>query len=164
MARIRRLVRYHEAGHAVVAYKLGVGIIAVDMIGDASRLANVQTYTAGGVAELAGRRRATVAHGYYTDLKVALAGMVAQKLAGYPINEAECASDIIRAAVCAGLYCVLKSLEITIGGIIERAQAETIILLRVNWSAVERVANALGKYDQLTAAELDHIIAHGQRR
>jgi hypothetical protein len=47
--------------------------------------------------------------------------------------------------------------------IIERAQAETAAMLRKNWLAVVRVAGVLTKCDRLTQAELDHVIANGQR-
>lgn len=171
---LRRLISYHEAGHAVVARRLGVEIAGVDMNAADVRFAKV--------AEQAGGDRAALAHGLYTDLMVALAGMAAQELAGYPKNDDDCSGDIDNAICYASHLARIEAglpsrpdpdapqeltpddpLYIVGVAIVQRVGAETITVLRDNWQAIERVAGALRKCDRLSQADLDHVIAHGQR-
>jgi hypothetical protein len=112
---------------------------------------------------------------------VAIAGLAAQKLAGYPGEnglDIDTKHMIDSATILARIEADLppwlrpdEPQELKPGdplhtagcAIIERAWAETTAALRDNWLAVVRVAGALCKRDQLTLIELDHIIAYGQR-
>jgi hypothetical protein len=173
---IRNKAAIHEAGHAVASRKLGVEIAGVDL----NHLANVPTRSALCVAEQADADRAALARDLYTDLIVVLAGPVAQELAGYPTNDDDFTGDI-KNAICyadhlarieAGLPMwpgPNESLKFKPGDplhtagvvIVRRAETETFAMLKDNWLAVVRVADALRKCDRLTQAELDHVIAHG---
>jgi hypothetical protein len=112
---------------------------------------------------------------------VTLAGSAAQWVAGYP-KDVGLDSDLVNAGNCAGMLARLEAglplmpgpdepQELSPGdpmhtaslAIVNRALAETVAMLRDNWLAVERVAGALRKRDRHTEAEVDHVIAHGQR-
>ncbi|HEY2532453.1 MAG TPA: hypothetical protein VGJ20_31735 [Xanthobacteraceae bacterium] len=180
---LHRLISYHEAGHAVVARKLGVEIASVDMTPDDDRLANVWTPNITWLVEQTGGDRAALVRGLYTDLMVALAGMAAQELAGYRKNDDDCIGDINN-AICYAMHlaCVEAGLPLQSDSdelqeftpydprhmagvaIVERAGAEILAMLQDNWQAIERVAGALRKYDRLTQADLDRAIGHCQRR
>lgn len=184
------MIAYHEAGHAVVARKLGLEVDWVDvaaaatLVDFADDLAAEQaaTYPVRGVIYRA--RRDTLAHAYHTDLVVFLAGMAAEKIAGYSVdanNEVDegkgdrdyalsYASRLAR--IEAGLPPLpdYKARVLDFGDplyerrrIYQRGWEETVALLRDNWQAVERVAGVLAKQDRLTGAELDRVIADGQR-
>jgi hypothetical protein len=180
---LRRLISYHEAGHAVAARKLGVEITSIDMTpDDVDRLGNVQTRTATGVAEQAGGDRAALARGLYIDLMVTLAGPAAQKLAGYPeigpwyaadINDGgryasrlariEAGLSMLAAPDEPGIIKPGNPLHTAGFAIIKRAEVETITTLKDNWQAVVRVAGALSYHDRLTLTDLDDVIDRGQR-
>ena len=177
------VISYHEAGHAVVARKLGVEITGVDMTANNERLANVQTRSATWVALQGGGDQVALARGLYADLMVAVAGVLAQELAGYPARddftpEGEFGRDIDNAIDHAWRLARIEAgLPIEFGpdepeelhpgdplhtagvAIIKRAAAETKVLLRDNWLAVVRVAGAFVKHDRLTQTELDHATA-----
>jgi hypothetical protein len=125
-----------------------------------------------------GSDRTALARGLYAHLMVALAGVAAQRFAGYPENEDRLAGgDIDNTIVCsyrlarieAGLPMqpgpdedtprAIGRFRTASDTIILRAVRETIDLLKKNWSAVERVAGVLAKHDRLSQAELDHVIA-----
>ncbi|HEY2531224.1 MAG TPA: hypothetical protein VGJ20_25390 [Xanthobacteraceae bacterium] len=174
----RRLISYHEAGHAVVARKVGIEVLSIDMIaGDNGSLASVATRSA--YREAVERRvdLTALTRGLYADAMAALAGPAAGEMAGYPINhggfdfQSAFSSVVAQARIEAGLSLDYKELTLDPGNpvrvaanaIMERAWTETIALLQGNWQAVVRVAGALRKCDRLTQAELDRVIAHGQR-
>jgi hypothetical protein len=179
----RRLIAYHEAGHAVIARKLGVEITSINMVASGNYQANVRLRNAAWVAQQAGGDPAALTRGLYADLMVALAGPAAQKLAGYPdsirdehdadsINVIGCAVRLARIEAGLPLQAGPDESELNDGAplhaagcaIVDRAWPETVALLQDNWSAVARVAGALQIRDHLTQAELDHIIANGQRK
>jgi hypothetical protein len=169
----RRLISYHEAGHAVVARKLGIEIAGVDMTpdDDDDHLAIVRVRSATWVAQQASGDRAALARGLYTDLMVTLAGMEAQKLAGYPKGDFRAEGDLGQGTAdddnminyAWNLARIEAGLPIEPGpdepeelhpgdplhtagvAIIERAAAETKVMLEQNWLAVVRVAGVLAR-------------------
>jgi hypothetical protein len=181
-SRSRRKISYHEGGHAFVARNLGVDVTEVNISPTDGRLGNTRIYSTTRVAKQSGGDQAALARSLYVDLMMALAGGIAQEIAGYLIKgdggltgdmnaTISCARQIAR--IEAGLPMAppgpaqpLKPsdpLYTATVAILERASAETVAVLRANWWSVERIAGALRKRNQLTQAELDHIIAHGQR-
>ena len=173
----RHMIAYHEAGHAVVARKLGVEVARVDLTANDDRIATVQTRSATWATRQAGDDPPALARGLYADLMVALAGDAAQKLAGLLGHSGD--SDFDNVTNFAGMLARVEAglpsepgpselhelkhgdpLHTAACAIVERAWAETNTMLRDNWLAVVRVAGVLGKRDRLTQAELDHIIAH----
>jgi len=174
-----RLIAYHEAGHAVVARKLGLRIVDIEMTPSDGRVASVQTRSALWVAKQAGGDQAALARGLYADLMVVLAGEAAETLAGYPENP-ECEGDFDNSINCAWHLARIEAglpiepspdepQELYPGDplhtagltIIERAKAETKVMLKDNWQTVMRVAGLLATHDRLSQAELDHVIFHG---
>lgn len=169
----RGLLAYHEAGHAVAAYELGITVFGIDMIGGGMYRAGVAFEKE--AWEKAGSNRATVARGLHRFLVMSLAGIVAQRLAGYT-NEAGVSSDIVDAIGYADRLACIEAglpdddqwkegfedddpLSATADIIRGRALVEAEILLKANWSAVERVASLLSKYDELTGEELQTVIS-----
>lgn len=149
--------------------------------GNGCRAPWVLTRRATRIAVQTSGHRTALARGLYADLMVTLAGSVAQQLAGYPdnydgddlANARNFAGKLVR--VVAGLSWMPgldEPQELNPGDplhaagvfIFERAWAETVTMLQDNWLAVMRVASALANHDQPTPAELDHVIAHGQRK
>jgi hypothetical protein len=178
---IRRLMNYHEAGHAVAARLLGVEIVAIDMTKSGASAAHVLTRSAAHAADPGDATAHAV--GLHADLQVALAGGIAQQLAGYPANSDDVDDgDMANAGNAVGMLALLdaglsanpgpgESRELSPGDPLhsaaldfgERAHVETVALLRANWLAVVRVAAALGKSDRLEPADIDRVIANGQR-
>jgi hypothetical protein len=141
--------------------------------------ASVTTPSAGFLA--GGNDPAAKARGIYSDLMVALAGAATQQLAGCVDNSGD-EDDSVYVGSCAGMLARLEAGLLAVPGpdescdlnpgdplhaaalrIVRRALAETETLVRDNWLAVVRVAGVLAKRDRLTQAELDHVIANGQR-
>jgi hypothetical protein len=177
---------YHEAGHAVVAKLLGFEGVFIDMkFRDpySGAYSSVTAYD-GDIRER--RQQAAVDNDdheafarYWRDqLTFVVAGLVAGDLAGYRTAyvEADCTGVplIPRCAVRAarteaGLpICNHRDCEILlddavtaerIAAVTKRAEDEARVLLKANWSTVERVTNALRKRNRLTAAELDAVFA-----
>ena len=73
----REKLAFHEAGHAVVAHALGVEVLSVIMLPTGQARAGVITRSALSLAIDSGDRQAIIA-GAEKDLKVALAGSVAE--------------------------------------------------------------------------------------
>jgi hypothetical protein len=172
---IRRIVAYEEAGHAVVARKLGITVAEIDMVPNEDYAANVLTRSAAREAEQAGGDQAA---GLYSGLMVALAGSAARQLAAATWRRKFYGNAHTSAAQLARLEAGLPAIpgpdephELKPGDplhdaardIFERAWAETVALLHDDWLAVERVTDVLAKRDRLAQAELDDIIANGQR-
>jgi len=177
----RRLIAYREAGHAVVARKLGIAVTNITMIpGDGYGVA------AHAHIELVVKRGhgdpAALAQELYANVMVAVAGAAAQSVAGYSgsIHDDAHAKDrnsaLSYAATLARIEAGLPALpgppQVPERGdplhtasvnILARALPETMALLNDNWHAVVRVASELIKRDRLSQAVLDQIIAHGQR-
>jgi hypothetical protein len=177
----RRVVSYHEAGHYVVARELGVEVNNIDMT-DGN--AHVQTHSASWAAEQVDGDQLALERGLYNDLMVALAGEAAQRIAGYSEGADEgAADDVVNAGNCAGMLARVEAglpkmpeadeprtlepgdpLYVAACTNIKRARAEVTAILKDKWLAVERVAGASRKGDQLTQAQLDHVMVYGQRR
>jgi len=73
----KRLLAYHEAGHAVVARLLGVGVAVVIMFPTADQKAGVKTKSAEWEA---GDDPEAVAHACELDAKVVMAGSIAEQI------------------------------------------------------------------------------------
>jgi ATP-dependent Zn protease len=72
---VRKVVAYHEAGHAVVARLLGQSIVSVAIGADDDSAAAVTSSAAHAARE---RDAAAQVSGYETDAMIALAGPIAQ--------------------------------------------------------------------------------------
>jgi hypothetical protein len=172
----RILIAYHEAGHAVVARKLGVEVVYVVMFPtDDGGVAGAQTRSA---AYLAGGMNVTAkVSGFETDAKVALAGPIAQQQARPGSFRAWQAADDFANARSAAVSIALllageplpsprTSVEVTLTNALldsanvtlKRLQDETDAIIAVHWPAVERVAQFLTGRDLLDQTELDRLI------
>ena len=179
----RLLIAYHEAGHAVVACKLGITTTNITMLPGDGTGAAVHGHNEL-VAKRDDRDPAALAQRLYANVMVAIAGAAAQSLAGYSgsIHDEAHANDrksaLSYAAPLARIEAGLPALpgpdepQVLERGdplhtasvnILARALPETMALLNDNWQAVMHVADALTKRDRLSKAVLDQIFANGQR-
>jgi hypothetical protein len=164
-------VRYHEAGHAVVARVLGINVIYVT----ARPKGKYRGLTC---IDYTGRRQEPVEF-FNHQIKILLAGSLAE-IKRYPDSDwnvlrDNCFDDWGKAYACADRLVRIRRLPrpqrmdifrqypaTTL--IIERTAAETERLLAANWPAVTRVAKALHRNAYLKQPELDALIAGRARR
>jgi len=176
-------IAYHEAGHAVVARRLGVGISYVTMLPGFGQTAGVQTCSA---AHAAGDAPEAFICGCEADAQVSLAGPIAEQLhrpirtrLGEKSRMGFWESDIERAGNSLGTAEALRAGAVTIaearhGGFeialmpellaarnasSRRLHEETRKLLEDDWPAVDRVATAFMERPFFNEEEIDMLIA-----
>jgi hypothetical protein len=183
----RWVIAYHEAGHAVAARVLGIGINAMSLkaiTGDS--LAHVQTHSA-----LHGADHSSIEAqiaGAEKDVKVAMAGMIAQnQVRPFGSEDGSSIADDLQniwgvLPRIAMLRCgqtvpdipAGERMTITLEGSIAteiramraslaaRLFAETHKLVQDSWSAVERVAAMMLSQDHVTEVDVDRAISAGK--
>jgi hypothetical protein len=165
---------HHEAGHAVIARALGVGVTYVALFStESDNSAAAQTASAAWRALTNDLPAA-----YEIDAKVALAGPHAQHryrpVKGRKIPDVW-ASDMVNAqSFIYSLVLLRDGVALDDGPFritpderqaakaqreYDRISAETQALVEANWSAIERVAAALMRRPILTESDLDALIA-----
>lgn len=182
----RRKLSYHEAGHAIAARLLGLDVVCIDMTLDVDRgRAATVNYRSATSAALASNDQAALAPSLYVDVMVQMAGIAAQRLAGYSANDDEFMSDYKNgdidnafrfadalARLEAGLPLqpgpdespkLPAALRPASVAIVNRAEAEITRKLKNSWPAVVRVAGLLYRRDRLRQVELDRAIARRRR-
>ena len=177
--RMRMIMAYHEAGHAVAARVLGIDVVSVSMRRvDSDTAAAVSAQSALWLsrgADTAARICAAEA-----DAIVALAGLTAERNSPIPHQEIEHEDDInnaINAVGCAAALAAGISIPEQTGGEgveltgdvaadararFDRVNNATAQLLADNWPAVERVADVLARRDHIDQGELDRLIDKSQ--
>jgi ATP-dependent Zn protease len=171
---------YHEAGHAVIARVLGVGVAYITLFPtDETNRGGAQTRSAAWLARATGDAAAFV-RGVETDAKVALAGPHAQLKHRPNTNKKRASrdewdSDLKLAEMSAVNLAWLQDhaappsgsdVEISLNAeqktealrIFRRLQDEARALVEAHWPSVERVAKALLKYRALQGGEVDDLI------
>jgi len=165
----KKVVAYHEAGHAVAARLLGVTITEtkVRLKRDEPSI-HVQTRSAGDAA----RGTPAFRKGLEADIQVALAGGIAQQCySPQSYHEDQMEDDGQNAAAAATRHC-LESGNGELGTVfrfegkippeaadlVHRLHEPTVSLIRENWDKVERVATAFLKRGELTQAEIDAVM------
>jgi hypothetical protein len=173
--RLRTIMAYHEAGHAVAARALGIDVEFVSMRPlDSDTAAVVPTRSALWLSRGASTEAQICAA--EADAMVALAGPTAEKHSPVPHQEVEHEEDISNAVSAVGRAAALAagmSIPEQVDGAVEltgdvaadararfdRVKIATARLLSDNWSAVERVARTLERRDRIDQGELDRLIA-----
>jgi hypothetical protein len=172
----RTVIAHHEAGHAVIARKLGISVVQVIVRGDRAAL----THSAGWLSMSDADVEARVA-AYESDAVVALAGLAAQRvLQGREdmfVTDSLFKDDADMANALNAIYCVIclrtgKPLPtepttmtlstFTVEAMTEsfdRLRTQAICLVRAHWPAIARVAKALERHDRIDQTELDRLIA-----
>jgi len=162
----KKIVAYHEAGHAVAARLLGVTITETQVhLKRSEPSIHVQTRSAGDAA----RGTPEFRKGLEADIQVALAGGIAQQCyspQSYTGDEVE--DDTQNAAAAAVRHCLESGngesgTAFRFGGtippeaadLLHRMHEPTVGLIKENWDKVERVAAAFLKHGKLTQAEID---------
>jgi hypothetical protein len=177
VGRKRTVIAHHEAGHAVIARKLGIPVARVSAR-DRVALTHSAGWSSMNVADIEARAAA-----YESDAVVALAGLAAQRrLRGYEdmfvtdnLLEDDWDEDMANArsaiyrAICLRTGKPLPDgpFSVTVGPpeidaiteTFDRLQTQTIRLVRERWPAIARVAKALGRHDTIDQTELDRLIA-----
>ena len=121
------------------------------------------------------------AGGIEVDLKVALAGLAAERVAGYPARkeDPDDGDGVTITSAVGALACLRSGLSIEetqsrriapgdpphplACEILERAFAEIVDLVRKRYPAVMRVAGVLQRQEQLSLTDLDRLIAGRQK-
>lgn len=176
----RSIGAHHEAGHAVIARKLGIEIEYVSVRPTSEQNSgNVRAHSAAWLARDLDVPAQIAA--FEKDIKVALAGRVANKrshpnmmfvgeefeidaenvakrvscvavlMAGLPLDER--LSDVMTDAIAEHA-----------SSIVDRLEQETAALVDRHWLAIKRVAKELETRDRIDQAKLDELIASAERR
>lgn len=150
-----RLTAYHEAGHAVMAQLCGQRITEVEIIGDAEHSGSVRSL------RIHEEQESDVDPSIPTApterlLLCLVAGMVAEAMVSGHRSWDEGCKDLdtaVRLAMQVVGDCerVLPFLEL--------AREHTESLLRINWPAVERLADALMERRRMTGEEVRRLLA-----
>jgi hypothetical protein len=165
----RRLKAIHEAGHAVIARKLGVVVQHVRMTQDQAQQTDASVWQESAAWKNPGDKLAIE-----TNIKVSLAGMWAQDHA-YPGSVAEEAADDTRFAMsgavkiafinaslapqtATGRVTVSAAMRAEIEATLRRLNRETKDLVAKHWPQIRRVATTLMSKDTVIGSELDELI------
>jgi ATP-dependent Zn protease len=173
----QRILAHHEAGHAVVARVLGVGISYASLFPiDPQSKANVVTASASWLVDESDVQGKIAA--LEKDAKVAFAGAHAQHTY-YPLTESEFrraingdwAVDWKNASAYVRMTVMLKNMgkidqDLTFGNnyardateLAERLLEEAATVVLENWQAIERVATALLSKPFLTQDDIDALV------
>jgi hypothetical protein len=170
----RKVISHHEAGHAVVARMLGIGVV------HASSRSGAQALTQSAAWQSKGADTASQNAAYENDAIVALAGLAAQRRyqgteGRYSDSLRDDDDDIQNAraaiyrAVClrtghpvaaeSGMVTMLPETWVAMTERFDHLQAESRRLVAMYWPAIQRVAKALEWHDRIDQAELDRLIA-----
>jgi ATP-dependent Zn protease len=172
----RELIAFHEASHAVIARKLGIGCAVIVLFpGGAGALTSSASHAAGEDVECK-------LEGLRIDATIALAGPCGNvRFSGREKRFSEgAARDIDLAQNNASTIAVLKAgytfdqiwENIAIdnepailkeaNSIIESIRNEAKTLVHENWPTIQRVAKVLLTTDVMTEEELDQLIANAK--
>lgn len=174
------LKAHHEAGHAVIARRLGIGVRRVCLSPTNDNPNGPHALTERAAHKVLDADVATQIAAIESDIKVCFAGMHAQCRYGDVRHPSEIREawqdDIDNASSFVGMILAVKSgatltadnVYIYTPTLADRTEAdqlfaslrdETETLVDANWPAIERVAKALFKCRELTGDELDDLIA-----
>lgn len=165
------VIAHHEAGHAVIARVLGMGIGCVTLFStDSNNEAVALTISASSAAR--GADQATLIAALEKDAMVSLAGSYAQVRYRPAKNQDGWESDTEAASSFVALAVALrhgmtpedgrtlpKALAPECLQLYERLCDKTEALVAEHWSSIVRVAKALPEHPALNEADVDDLIA-----
>jgi hypothetical protein len=167
----------HEASHAVIARMLGIAVPLVTVKSGSGQA------VAASAAHYSGPDVAARIVGYETDVKIALAGLAANRIEHPHLRVFDLfeEGDADTANLRSAIYRIVRlrageSVSVD-AGIVSRDPdtlrrmdaeywrliAETAELVRQYWSAIRRTAKHLERHDEINQAELDRLIDVGMR-
>jgi len=144
----RNRIAFHEAGHAVIAYRLGIEVKFVTILPthhSAGHVARGDLFCGGTGSDHAALERA---------IKISLAGPMAEALFYPRYHRRPRSVDYVCAFGLARYLAGWGAREI-----IRHQERETKKLLNLYWNDVKQVARALLEYDELTGIVVMDIIA-----
>jgi hypothetical protein len=172
----RRVIAHHEAGHAVIACKLGIRIDHVVVRGRRAAVIHSAGWLSMGDADIETRVAA-----YESDAVVALAGLAAQRrFQGHEdmfVTDSLWEDDEDMANARGAIYRVIclrtgrplptEPTSVTVDPLafptmteaFDRLQTQAIHLVSTHWAAITRVAKALERHDRIDQTELNRLIA-----
>ena len=143
----RERIAFHEAGHAVVAYRLGIEVEFVTILPthhSAGHVTHGDLFCGGADSDRAALERA---------IKISLAGPMAEALFYPRYRRRPRSVDYVRAFGLARYLAGWGAREI-----IRHQERETKKLLNLYWNDVKQVARALLEYDELTGIAVKGIM------